>query len=583
MTRPPESLLTRIRREMARRSLIDFTLRTYPGYQAGWFHREVAARLDRFLADVIAQRSPRLMLFAPPRSGKTEIVSRRFPAYALGKYPDLSMIATSYASELASRNNRDVQRIIDDDEYAAIFPATRLWSANVRTTARGTWLRNSDIFEVVGRKGTYRSAGVMGGITGMGGNILLIDDPVKDAIESESKVYRDRLWDWYTSTLYTRRAPGAGILIILTRWHEDDLAGRLLAAAEKGEGERWEVVSYPAIAERDEEHRKIGEALHPERYSTKEMEITRLAVGARVWASLYQQRPAAAEGAIFKRADWGRFKWPGDFSMPAADVVRLLGIRRVVQSWDTAFKTKQESDFSSCVTFGEVADGWLILDVLKRKMQYPELKRAAIDGNAKWTPTAVLVEDKASGQSLVQELQRETRIPVVPVTVDVDKIARAHAVTPLHEAGRFKIPEGAPWAADFIDSAATFPNATHDDDVDAFTQGANYLARGGGAMGMFEWMRQQHDAMQAAKAERLAAAGVAEKPLPVVKTPPPGSFPVLLHSYAPSAVSAVEEVLRGLGAVGLVRVGDAYYVNPGAADPQFVKFAVMRQGYVRVA
>jgi hypothetical protein len=243
-------------REIARRRLIEFTLRTCPNYQAGWFHREVATKMERFLADVLAKRAPREMLLAPPRSGKTEIVSRRFPAWTLGKHPDLSIIAASYGSDLASRNNRDVQRVMDDPEYEALFPETKLFGENIRTVARGSWLRNSDIFEVVGRKGVYRSTGVMGSITGMGGDILLLDDPIKDAHEASSKVYRDRLWEWYTSTFYTRRAPGAGILIILTRWHEDDLAGRLL---NDKEGDKWNVTRFPAIAEEDEPHRKEGE------------------------------------------------------------------------------------------------------------------------------------------------------------------------------------------------------------------------------------------------------------------------------------------------------------------------------------
>lgn len=481
-----------IEREIARRSLIEFTLRSCHGYHAGWFHREIAAKLEAFLLAVLAKQSPRLMIFAPPRSGKTEIVSRRFPAWTLGRHPDLAIIASSYSSDLASRNNRDVQRVMDEPEYQATFPATKLWGDNVRSVARGTWLRNSDIFEVVDHRGVYRSTGVMGGITGMGGDILLIDDPIKDALEASSKVYRDRLWEWFTSTLYTRRAPGAGILLIQTRWHEDDLAGRLLAEMAKGLGDKWGVISYPAIAETDEQHRKTGEALHPERFPVADLEATRAAVGGRVWASLYQQRPAAAEGAIFKREHWRSFRWPVDpISTPLPDLLRLLGVRRVVQSWDTAFKAKDESDYSACVTFGEVEDGWLVLHAVKRRMEYPELKRAAIDLHARWQPHVVLVEDKASGQSLAQELRRETRIPVVPVKVDTDKIARAHAVTPLHESGRFKLPEGDPWVAEFIDSLATFPNGMHDDDVDAFTQGAGYLRGGGGNLGMYEWLREQ--------------------------------------------------------------------------------------------
>jgi predicted phage terminase large subunit-like protein len=499
----PDNALDLVRAERARRKLIDFTIYTMPDYLAGWFHREVAAKLDVFLADVVARRSPRMMVMAPPRSGKTEIVSRRFPAFAMGKHPDLSVIAASYAADLSSRNNRDVQRVIDQPEYARLFPDTRLNAANIRTVAQGTWLRNSDIFEVVGHKGVYRSAGVGGGITGMGGNILIIDDPIKDGAEAGSQVVRDGIWEWYTSTLYTRRAPGAGILLIMTRWHEDDLAGHILREMEHG-GEHWDVVRYPAIAEEDEPHRKKGEPLHPERYPLEDMERTRLAVGSRVWASLYQQRPSAAEGVIFKRDYWRYFHLPEGVTDPQ-EILRLLNVRRVIQSWDTAHKKKQENDYSACATLGEVEHGYLLLDLWKQKVEYPDLKRAAVAQAAKWRPHVIVVEDKASGQSLIQELLRESRLPVVPVQVDIDKIARANAVTPLLEAGRGMLPENAPWVADFVDSTAAFPNAMHDDDVDAYTQGLNYLARGGGSMGMFEWMRSEYQRTQEAKAAKAAA------------------------------------------------------------------------------
>ena len=481
--------------ELARRSLLDFTLATCPGYLAGWFAREVCAELDWFLEEVAARRSPRLILQAPPRHGKSELVSRRFPAYAMGRFPDLSIIATSYAADLASRMNRDVQRIIDSPAYRGIFPGTRLWGKNVRSMADGSFMRNSDLFEVVNRKGSYRSAGVGGGITGMGGDILIVDDPIKDAEQANSKVYRAKVWEWFTSTLYTRRMPGGGVLLIMTRWHEDDLAGRLLDAAAKGEGEPYRVVNFPAIAEKDEVStldgrllRKEGEALHPERYSLEELERIKVAVGSRVWASLYQQRPAAADGAIFKR-EWWRY-----FTPPAADraqLIKALGITRVVQFWDTAFKSGQENDNSACVTMGEAPNRYYVLDVWKGKVEFPELKATVKAQAAKWSPTVVLVEDKASGQSLVQEMKRDTRLPIIPVKVDTDKVTRANAVTPQVEAGLCHLPEGAGWVADFVDELATFPNAAHDDQVDAFGGALGYLARGGGSMGWFEYLRQQ--------------------------------------------------------------------------------------------
>lgn len=500
--------------ELARRRLLHFTRATFPSYEAGWFAREVCAELDWFLAEVRARRSPRLMLFAPPRHGKSELVSRRFPAFAMGQDPNLSIIATSYAADLASRMNRDVQRIIDSPAYRRIFPGTSLWGKNVRTVADGSFMRNSDLFEVVNAKGSYRSAGVGGGITGMGGDILIIDDPIKDAEQANSPVYRGKVWEWFTSTLYTRRMPGGGVLIILTRWHEDDLAGRLLDAAARGEGERYRIVNFPAVAEQDEfsaldgrQLRKEGEPLHPERYNLAELDKIKMAVGSRVWASLYQQRPAAAEGAIFKREWW---KWVTPTTDDPAQLIKDLGINRVAQFWDTSFKTGEGNDYSVCCTIGETPDRYIVLDVWRKKVEFPELKRAVPAQAAKWRPTTVLVEDKASGQSLVQELKRDTRLPIIPVPVDRDKVARANAVTPLIEAGKVYLLEGAPWVSDFVDELATFNNGAHDDQVDAFDGALEYLSRGGGGMGLFEFMRQKAEGIKARRAEQEQGSTVVE-------------------------------------------------------------------------
>ena len=181
------AILSDIRKALARSCLAAFVRYTMPGYRMGWVHEEICSELDAFLADVVAGRSPRLMLTMPPRHGKSELASRRFPAYALGRYPDLSVISTSYAADLSSRMNRDVQRVIDSPEYRELFPGTALYGKNIRTVGNGSYLRNSDIFEVVGHAGCYRSAGVGGGITGMGGHIVIVDDPFKDRASADSR------------------------------------------------------------------------------------------------------------------------------------------------------------------------------------------------------------------------------------------------------------------------------------------------------------------------------------------------------------------------------------------------------------
>ena len=350
--------------ELGKRTLKHFIKYTYPTYVATWCTRIITKEIDQFLQDVVDKKSPRLMLFAPPRHGKSEIVSRRFPAYALGKHPNISFIATSYASDLSSRNNRDVQRIMDDPFYKEIFPNVALSGTNVRTIGTNKYLRNSDLFEIVNHQGVYRSAGVGGGITGMGGDVLIIDDPIKDAEQADSIVYRNKVWDWYTSTLYTRCSSGGGILIILTRWHEDDLAGRLVEQQRKGEGDNWKIISFPAIAEIAEQHRKENEPLQPERFGLDTLNKIKMAVGSRVWNSLYQQRPSAIEGSLFKREHWQYYK---PLSANVEEIKSQLGIKRIIQGWDTAFKKTDSADFSAGLTIGVADSKYYLLYLVKEK------------------------------------------------------------------------------------------------------------------------------------------------------------------------------------------------------------------------
>jgi hypothetical protein len=242
----------------------------------------------------------RLMIFCPPRHGKSELVSRRLPAYILGRNPDAPIITASYGADLARRMNRDVQRIIDSPSYQEIFPQTRLFGKNIRTLAGGSWLRNSDEFEIVEYSGYYRGAGVGGAITGMGMMYGIIDDPVKNRQDASSATIRQGLWDWYVSTFRTRLAPGGGILITVTTWHEDGLEARLLKLAESSpNADQWTVIRLPAIAEEpvaSYDIRQPGEALWPGRYDNDELESTRLTLGSYEWNALYQQRPNPDSG-----------------------------------------------------------------------------------------------------------------------------------------------------------------------------------------------------------------------------------------------------------------------------------------------
>lgn len=279
------------RRLHAERSFLSFVTYTKPDYSVNWHHRLLA----QYLQDFADGKIKKLMVFMPPQHGKSELVSRRLPAYLLGKNPNLRIIGCSYSADLATSFNRDVQRIIDDRAYANVWPDTRLNSSNVKTSAKGSYLRNSDIFEVVGHRGFYKSVGLGGSLTGTPADIGIIDDPVKDAVEADSPTYRARAWDWFTNVFSTRLHNDSQILVTQTRWHEDDLSGRILR---KLDG--WQVLSLPAICNGEkhpEDPRKHGEALWPEKHSLERLREIQQS-NERSFHALYQQDPKPFEGGL---------------------------------------------------------------------------------------------------------------------------------------------------------------------------------------------------------------------------------------------------------------------------------------------
>lgn len=463
-----------MKQELSRRNLSDFTNYTKPDFIEGWFNRIIAKELQQFYFDVMAGKQPRLIIQAPPRSGKSELFSRRFPAWAFGQNPDLQIIAASYSTDLASRMNRDVQRIIDSEEYQGVFPETTLNGKNIATVS-GQSLRNSEIFEIVGHAGAYRSAGVGAGITGMGADIGIIDDPVKDAKEANSQTIRDAVWDWYTTTFYTRLSPKSGILLGMTRWHEDDLAGRLLREM-ANDGDQWRIVSFPAIAEEDEEFRLEGEALHPERYDLERLTKIKKAVGSQAWNALYQQRPSSKGGDIIKGA------WFKRYSV-------LPRMKRVIIAGDTAQKIKQHNDFSVFLAAGLAVDGGVyIFDLIRGKWEAPELEQKLSDVWNKYRSMPVhkvYIEDKSSGTSLIQNIQRKQRIPIEGVQVDTDKYTRVLGVQGYIESGYIYLPNDAEWIEDFIKECEAFTatdSHKHDDQVDAMVMAITELMGGGVSM-----------------------------------------------------------------------------------------------------
>jgi predicted phage terminase large subunit-like protein len=368
--------------------------------------------------------------------------------------------------------NRDVQHIMEDEPYAELFPSTKL----ARLGDRGA-VRTSDMFDVVGHNGVYRSAGVGGGITGLGCQIAVLDDVIKDRASADSATVLQSVFDWYTSTLYTRLAPGGGIIIMNTRWSTQDLSGRLLEAQAKGEGDEWRVVNFPAIATEDEPpYRRKGEALHPERYPLEALERIKVAIGTRDWEALYQQHPVPDGGAIFKD-EWLQRTWlPKD--LPAR-------FDAVIMSWDLAFKSTDASDFVVGQLVGRHGADYYILDQLRGRWSFTEsvtqVKELAERARARFPRVAprILIEDKANGPAVIDALKHEVS-GIIPVEPDGSKEARAHAVTALFEAGNVLLPDRslAPWVDEYRLELTRFPSGAHDDQVDATTQALRYLSAG---------------------------------------------------------------------------------------------------------
>src|SRR5471032_2719140 len=436
---------------MARNSLHFYTKYTFArrkGYKLkdNWHHKLICDALE----DVFYGRTKRLIINLPPRYSKTEIAVLNFITWALGLVPDSEFIHVSYSSTLAENNSSNAKAQITHDCYREIFPETMLAShanAHWKTSAGG-------VVYATGAGGTITGFGAGKLREGFAGAII-IDDPHK-ASEAASDAARNSVIDWYPTTLASRtNNPDTPIIVIMQRLHESDLSGWLLAG---GSGEEWTHLCIPSVNERDE-------ALWPWKHdidTLKQMERS----SPYVYAGQYMQRPAPLGGGIFKTAWWNYYN-------PAA----APRFKRIVQSWDTAFKTKEKNDYSVCTTWGEGELGYYLIDIWKDKLEFPDLKRMVISLAAKWKPNALLVEDKASGQSLIQELRRETRLPVIPIQKQIDKVACANLVTPLIESGRVFLPEGHPEVAAFVQSAAQFPNAAHDDDVDSATQALNFLSR----------------------------------------------------------------------------------------------------------
>lgn len=439
------------KRELARRHLLPFVQRFNDSYIPGWVHKDICLRLEKFSDDVAAKKSPRLMLFMPPRHGKSELASKTFPAWHLGRYPNHEFIACSYSGSLAMGFSRKVRGFLRDQQYQSLFE-TRL---DPESQGAEQWLTTEG--------GGYVAAGVGGPITGKGAHILVIDDPVKNREQAESETARQTAKDWYTSTAYTRLAPGGGILVILTRWHDDDLAGWLLEQ-EKDGGDSWEVIKYPAIAEEDEKYRKKHEPLHPARYDSDALMRIQKAVGPRDWSALYQQNPVADEGEYFKL---GMFQYYKDKSLENKKL-------KVYCAWDLAIGKADRNDFSVGVVVGvDQEDKMYVMHVERGKWDGFELVEKILDVYEEYRPSIVGIErghiEMALGPFLKKRIKERNLYEMYLMELKTgrrDKEARARAIQGRMQQGMVFFPKFQLWNAGLMAEMLRFPNGVHDDQVD---------------------------------------------------------------------------------------------------------------------
>ncbi len=451
----PVILRELLSRQLCRKNLLYFIRQFYPKYQAGWVHKLICDKLTEFATRVLREEAPRLMIAMPPRAGKSLISSQFFPAWFLGNFPSYSFITCSYALSLQLGFSRKVRSLLQSSRFKATFPQCEL-SADAQNVEG--WQTTSE--------GGLKPAGRGGPIGGFGCNVLVLDDLIKNSQEAASAAIRDTAWDWYTSTARTRLAPGAGILAVGTRWHYDDPMGRLEAGNDEF-GDKFEVLRFPAIATEDEEFRKRGEALHPERYSLKALRAIQASVGPAVWEALYQQNPVPETGGYF---DLQYFKYYD--TAPKS--------LRTFASFDLAIGKKERNDYTVGVVAGlDDNDQLYILDVVQARLDSLQIVDLIFDLHTRYKTFLVGVENGQLGMAINPLLQaRCVRERVYDLAIEklmpgrADKEARARTLQGMLRQGRVWFKKDAEWLPDIRQEMIQFPHGKHDDQVDAMAYAA---------------------------------------------------------------------------------------------------------------
>lgn len=445
-------------RKLAQEKFMIFVREVWPTFISGRHHAKMASAFER----VASGELKRLIINMPPRHTKSEFASYLLPAWFLGKHPDKKVIQTSHTAELAVGFGRKVRNLVDKDEYKRIFPGVAL---QTDSKAAGRWATN--------KGGDYFAIGVGGAVTGKGADLLVIDDPHSEQeaalAESSPEIY-DKTYEWYTSGPRQRLQPGGAIIIVATRWAKRDLVGQVLKASAQRGGDEWEVIEFPAIME-------SGAPLWPEFWSLTELQALKRELPNSKWMSQYQQNPTSETSAIVKREWWQLW----DKEDPPKCEFTLM-------AWDTAFEKTQRADYSALTHWGVfykeddaglMQTNIILLNAFRERMEFPRLKKVALEQYKEWEPDSIIIEKKASGAPLIYEM-RAMGIPVQEFTPTRgnDKITRLNAVSDLFASGKVWAP-GNHWAEEVIDEVASFPAGEHDDYVDSVSLALMRFRKGG--------------------------------------------------------------------------------------------------------
>ena len=438
---------------------IAFAHRVYQGFKVGPHHRKLA----KIFQDVLEGKKKRVIINIAPRMGKSEFSSYLFPAYFLGRYPEKKIIMATHTASLSEDFGRRVRNLIESEEYLEIFPDTVVADDQ---KAAGKWS--------TGAGGQYYAVGVGGALAGRGADLFVIDDPHSEQdMRTNSRLSFETAWSWFQTGPLQRLMPNGAIIIVMTRWSLVDLTGKLIDFNIKNpDSEPWEVVELPAILHEDTDKEK---SLWPEQWPLDQLKAKKLQLDPRFWNAQYMQQPTSDTSALISRKSWR--VWEED-DPPTCEYV--------IQSWDTAFETSNTADYSACTTWGvwyneeeKMSPSLILLDAFKDRMAFPDLKATALKHYKEWKPDAFIVEKKATGAPLIQEL-RAMGIPVQEFSPSRgnDKNVRLNAVSDLFASGKVWAPDTR-WAREVIEEVASFPVGEHDDYVDTVSQALLRYRQGG--------------------------------------------------------------------------------------------------------